>query len=167
MVSRKRAALVLVLVAGVVATLIATWPAAATSTRAQAKPQTVNRFFFRDGPDAIPDAGGTIAQVTLPKGSWMVTVKLWVDRAAAGPDIFAGCGLGLGTGTGADGDAAAFVAPAKADGVVAGVITMTASHVYSSAGPVTVTCQDLGTNAQYHHLRIQAIKVGSIVRTQI
>lgn len=178
MVSRTRASLVSALaLAGLAAGLIASWPAAAKpsqTARSTAAPQTQNRFFFHDGPEPIEDGGGTIAHVTLPKGNWMVTAKLWVDHSAPWADIFVACGLSLGSGpvglgspAAADGDNAAFVAPAKADGVIAGVLTMTASHVFTSPGIVNVACQDLGTNAQYHQLRIQAVKVGSIVRTGI
>ena len=164
--SRVRLIVSCVALGAIAMSLFAAWPAAAAKTVKPAA-QTANRFYFHDGPDPIADGGGTIANIVLPKGNWVVFVKLWVDHATAGPDIFVNCSLGLGSGMSADGDSAAFVGPAKPDGVVAGVITMSASHVFGFAGLVAVACGDLGTNAQYHQLRIQALKVGSITRTPI
>jgi len=167
MVTKRRGLVLVLALAGIAAGLIASWPASATNARSAAAPKTVNKFFFHDGPDPISDSGGQIASVALPKGSWVVTAKLWVDHASSSPDIFVGCNMGLGSGPTADGDAAAFVSPAKADGVVAGTIVMSASHTFAAAGTVTVSCNDLGTNAQYHNLRIEAVRVASITRTQI
>ncbi len=154
---------------GIAGAWAATRPAKASTDAdsSAAAAATVNRFYFHDGPEALADGGSTIASIVLPKGNWVVTVKLWVDKAVPGGDLFTSCSLGLGSGSGADGDNAAYLAPTTGGGAGAAVLTMSASHRFSSAGSLTVSCGDNGTNAQYHQLRIQAVKVGSIVRTPI
>jgi len=173
-----RRGLVLALaVAGTAAGLIATWPASATSPQPQAPPKTVNQYFFHDAPGPIADTGGQIASVTLPKGSWVVTAKVLVGPDPTTPtpanviSMNVLCLTVLGSGPGADADTSGFLAPMRSTAGMfvptGGPVVMTASHTFAQAGTVTVGCADFGTSAWYQQVRIQAVKVASIVRKQI
>jgi len=174
--TRRRKLVLALAIAGVAGGSIASWPASATPPRELRG--TVDEYFFRDGPEPISDNPfhGQIAAVVLPKGSWVVTVKLMITSTptipvGTYPLAVASCGMDLGSGPSADTDLGVLAVPLNAAGMsgslagTAGTVVMTASHTFTEAGTLTVTC--FGSQVQYQFLRIEALKVASIVRTQI
>ena len=172
-ITRRRRLALAVAIAGVAGGLAATWPASAAAPRAASAPTPVNLYFFHDGPDPIPGYPGTpIAAVALPKGSWVVTAKLMVALTGplpAGityPQFVTSCQMSLGSGPDADADSGFFSVPLDAAApAAAGPVVMTASHTFTEAGVVTITCLAFTPSTSYQFLRIEAVKVASIVRT--
>lgn len=122
---------------------------------------------FKDGPVDLADTGTAIATLDLAKGKYAINAKLWVDPNDAGganPNVFGRCLLLAGSGETADGDISVVnLAKTTAGNTAAGTLALTVVHNYTGGGgTATLSCDDNGSNARAHDIKITAVRGRSL-----
>ena len=92
---------------------------------------------------------------------------MWVDPNDAGganPNVFGRCLLLAGSGGSADGDISVVnLAKTTAGNTAAGTLALSVVHNYTGGGgTATLSCDDNGSNAQAHFIKITAVRGRSL-----
>jgi hypothetical protein len=133
-----------------------------TGSRARlTPPPPVVRVGSKAGPVALPPNPGQIAQMSIPKGTWVITAKLWIENDSA-TSVQTKCTLKAGTDTDATqvmletatGDNQAFQLP----------FALAVAHTFASAGAVKLLCPGFASPMNAKNIRIVALKAGTLTR---
>ena len=86
------------------------------------------------------------------------------DAGGANPNVFGRCLLLAGSGETADGDISVVnLAKTTAGNTAAGTLALTVVHNYTGGGgTATLSCDDNGSNARAHDIKITAVRGRSL-----